>query len=169
MSVAVCWTWAVAPAESHCICSSEATRWSPSTSLCRLIIVASTGYKGQLVVRNGLEEQRFSRAYFPYDRVVVLGAHGSRSDIRDRIAATQRAHWRARSEAEDAGGFGASPSAFNRLILPKLQGVAPAILATATGLSPGYCALIRAGKRIPHPRHWAALQLAGLQAADRAR
>ena len=31
-------------------------------------------------------------------------------------------------------------------------------LATATGLSEVYCSLIRLGKRVPHPRHWAALR-----------
>ena len=30
-------------------------------------------------------------------------------------------------------------------------------LAKATGLSISYCALIRRGERVPHPRHWRAL------------
>lgn len=40
--------------------------------------------------------------------------------------------------------------------------IPPRQLAAATGRSPGYCTQIRDGKRTPHVRHWAALQLAGL-------
>jgi hypothetical protein len=32
--------------------------------------------------------------------------------------------------------------------------------------SPGYCALVRRDDRIPAPHHWAAFQLAGLQAVE---
>ncbi len=67
---------------------------------------------------------------------------------------------------DTAPGFGSQPSAFRRLVLPRIQGVASSTLARATGLSPGYRALIRDGKRIPHPRHWSAFQLVGLQAQD---
>ena len=45
-------------------------------------------------------------------------------------------------------------------IQPKLAGRTPSDLARATGLSPGYCAHVRDGRRVPHPRHWAAFQLA---------
>jgi CRISPR-associated endonuclease Cas1 len=102
-------------------------------------------------------------------RRTVDGHPSSRSDVRDRIAATQRKHWKARSDADEVSGFGASPSAFNRLILPKLRHVAPAEMATATHLSVGYCAQIRDGKRVPHARHWGTLQLVGLQAEEQAR
>jgi hypothetical protein len=99
------------------------------------------------------------------------GDHPSKhSSVREQIGSTQRVQWQARAQSgEAASGFGAQPSAFRRLVLPRVQGVASSTLARATGLSPGYCALIRDGKRVPHPRHSAALQLAGLQAADRAR
>jgi len=48
------------------------------------------------------------------------------------------------------------------LILPRLTGLSPRELTDATGLSPGYCASIRDGKRVPDVRHWAVFQLAGL-------
>jgi CRISPR-associated endonuclease Cas1 len=92
------------------------------------------------------------------------GTHPSRDPaVRDRISQAQRAQWIARKATESVSGFTGQPSEFRRLILPKLAGIQPAALARATGLSPGYCAEIRDGKRVPHPRHWVALQLAGLE------
>jgi CRISPR-associated protein Cas1 len=94
------------------------------------------------------------------------GEHPSaRPDVRARIAHSQRAQWSARREASP-GGFTGTHSEFRRLILPRLILAAPSDLARVTGLSAGYCAQIRNGKRMPHLRHWAALQLAGLQAMD---
>jgi hypothetical protein len=46
---------------------------------------------------------------------------------------------------------------FKREILPKLDAFALAELANATGLSLAACSRFRAGARIPHPSHWAAL------------
>jgi hypothetical protein len=47
---------------------------------------------------------------------------------------------------------------FTREILPGLRGLPIAQLVAATGLSDHYCSLIRLGKKVPHPRHWAALR-----------
>jgi hypothetical protein len=44
-------------------------------------------------------------------------------------------------------------------------GIESGTLAHATGLSAGYCAQIRDGKRVPHVRHWATMQLLGLTRA----
>jgi hypothetical protein len=65
-----------------------------------------------------------------------------------------------------SGGFTGRQSEFQRLILPRLAGIKPGMLASAAGLSPGYCAQVRDGKRVPHLRHWAAFQLAGLKKSD---
>jgi hypothetical protein len=97
----------------------------------------------------------------------ATGEHPSaRQDVRERIAASQRRRWAERRLSSDESGFGSSPSAFVRLVLPRIAGVSPRELAVATGLSRGYCTSIRDGKRVPHRRHWAALQLAGLQHRD---
>jgi hypothetical protein len=48
-------------------------------------------------------------------------------------------------------------SAFEREILPALQGVPLSQLQRATGLSLRYVSLIRRGERTPHPKHWHAL------------
>jgi predicted transcriptional regulator len=47
---------------------------------------------------------------------------------------------------------------FKRETLPGLQRFTLAALAETTGLSKGYCARIRKGEVVPHPRHWEALQ-----------
>jgi CRISPR-associated endonuclease Cas1 len=84
-----------------------------------------------------------------------------RADVRAKMADRQREHWQARKDSGEVGGWTGHPSEFRRLILPKLATVRPSDLARATGLSPGYCALIRDGKRVPHVRHWAALRMLG--------
>jgi hypothetical protein len=48
-------------------------------------------------------------------------------------------------------------SAFQRDILPLIQGVPRSQLQQATGLSLRYVSLIRRGVRTPHPRHWQVL------------
>jgi hypothetical protein len=50
------------------------------------------------------------------------------------------------------------PEIFRRDILPGLQHCSPQKMAEATGLSRPYCALIRQGTYVPHPRHWQALR-----------
>jgi CRISPR-associated endonuclease Cas1 len=90
----------------------------------------------------------------------------SRADVRARIGASQRVQWEQRISADHSDGFGYGTSGFVRLVLPRIAGVSPRELAETTGLSRGYCAAIRDGKRVPHRRHWAALQLAGLQHRD---
>jgi CRISPR-associated endonuclease Cas1 len=87
----------------------------------------------------------------------------SRSAVRESISARQREQWRNRSATPPAGGYTGRPSEFRRLILPHLTHARPVDLARATGLSRGYCAQIRSGKRVPHVRHWAELHLAGLR------
>jgi hypothetical protein len=52
-------------------------------------------------------------------------------------------------------------SAFQRDILPLIQGVPLSRLQQATGLSLRYVSLIRRGERRPHPRHWQALLFSG--------
>lgn len=101
------------------------------------------------------------------DRRRVSGDHpSSRVEVRQRIATSQRRRWQERLSSAEESGFGTAPSTFRRLVLPGIQGVSSSQLAQATGLSGGYCGLVRRGLRVPHPRHWAAFQLAGLQASD---
>ena len=49
-------------------------------------------------------------------------------------------------------------STFEREILPLIQNVPLSRLSKETGLSLRYVSQIRRGERVPHPRHWEALQ-----------
>jgi hypothetical protein len=46
---------------------------------------------------------------------------------------------------------------FKREILPNLDGFSLKEIASVTGLSLAACSRIRAGAKVPHPRHWEAL------------
>lgn len=50
------------------------------------------------------------------------------------------------------------PDTFVREILPGLKTVSVRAMAGATGLTRGYCSMIRRGLYVPHARHWAALR-----------
>jgi hypothetical protein len=60
-------------------------------------------------------------------------------------------------EWEDRYGKLVDLSAFQRDILPLIQGVPLSRLQRATGLSLRYISQIRRGEKTPHPRHWSAL------------
>jgi hypothetical protein len=47
---------------------------------------------------------------------------------------------------------------FPREIVPKLDGFSLKDIGKATGLSLAACSRIRAGAKVPHPRHWEALR-----------
>lgn len=80
-------------------------------------------------------------------------AHGGRAaQIR---GAKNSAHQRAVSAWV---GEKPDPEVFRTEILPRLRPCAIDELVEATGLSEHYCSLIRLGKRVPHPRHWASLR-----------
>jgi hypothetical protein len=81
-------------------------------------------------------------------------AHGG--DAARRRSETMRR--RQREAAVWVAGDPSDPERFAREILPAIQGIPLRRLAHATGLSLSYCALIRRGERMPHPRHWDALR-----------
>lgn len=56
------------------------------------------------------------------------------------------------------------PATFMRDILPRIQTLPLKALMSATGLTKGACSRMRAGKAVPHPRHWASLGLAVTEA-----
>lgn len=59
------------------------------------------------------------------------------------------------------------PVVFVEEILPSLQSVSVRVMAAATGLTIGYCSLVRRGSRTPHPMHGNNLRAAVLPAEDR--
>jgi hypothetical protein len=50
------------------------------------------------------------------------------------------------------------PSVFATEILPRLRELTASQIAAATGLYQHHAALIKRGRKTPHPRHWSALQ-----------
>jgi CRISPR-associated protein Cas1 len=62
------------------------------------------------------------------------------------------------SRAWDRDNERPDPSVFAGEILPHLADISLGDLQAATGLSLGYCSLIRRGLKTPHPRHWEALR-----------
>lgn len=81
-------------------------------------------------------------------------AHGGRAARRRGASIARRnqemADWDKKHDRPD-------PQLFSREILPLLRGIPLEQITEATGLSLRYCALIRRGLYVPHPRHWGAL------------
>lgn len=61
-------------------------------------------------------------------------------------------------EWERTNPGGADFHEFEQEIAPNLRSVSLSDLVRATGLSQPYCAMIRRGGRVPHPRHWRAIR-----------
>lgn len=52
------------------------------------------------------------------------------------------------------------PTVFVEEILPLIQPLSTLFLARVTGLSRTHCQAVRAGKHVPHPRHWESFRAA---------
>jgi hypothetical protein len=89
--------------------------------------------------------------------------HGAKAATRRAEANVNRK--REAREWDESHGRLVDLSAFQRDILPLIQGVPLSRLQQATGLSLRYVSLIRRGERTPHPRHWQAFT----EAADPSR
>lgn len=78
---------------------------------------------------------------------------GWRSLIRRQSAnKSAEADWRA------AHPEGADHRAYRREIMPRLRSVSVAAIHRSLGIARPQCSAIRAGRRIPHPRHWERLR-----------
>jgi len=78
--------------------------------------------------------------------------HGSTAAV--RRAETNITRKQQAREWDEQHGKLVDLSAFQRDILPIIQGVSLSQLQRTTGLSLRYVSLIRRGERTPHPRHW---------------
>ncbi len=79
-------------------------------------------------------------------------------DALEKASSSQRARNREAREYEIQAGQLPDRDVFVREILPDLQGLSLRAMAKATGLSSGYCSMVRRGLCVPHPRHWEALR-----------
>jgi hypothetical protein len=75
---------------------------------------------------------------------------------RARGEAISEGHRRNRNWADEHPGQ-RDEAWFKREIAPKLDAFTLKEIAIATGLSLAACSRIRAGAKVPHPRHWASL------------
>ncbi|MGB6412334.1 MAG: hypothetical protein WBF19_03220 [Candidatus Cybelea sp.] len=73
-----------------------------------------------------------------------------------RGEAISEGHRRNRSWAREHPGQ-RDEAWFRREIVPKLDGFSLKEIGKATGLSLAACSRIRAGAKVPHPRHWEGL------------
>lgn len=79
-------------------------------------------------------------------------AHGA--DAARKRGATAAAHLRENAAWDTGHDTEVDESEFRREIQPLIQRLSINAIARATGLSLRYCSLVRAGERVPHPRHW---------------
>lgn len=85
-------------------------------------------------------------------------AHGGAQA--DQRGARNREHHKAVAEWNQSNEV-ADPNTFTQEILPLLSEVPLSAMATATGLTKGYCSFIKRGIKTPHQRHWNKLRLLG--------
>ncbi len=79
-------------------------------------------------------------------------------DARAKQGRTNSANRAAEAEWDRLHPDTPDPSTFTTDILPLIQHVSNRALSRATGLSVTWCAAIKAGRAVPHPRHWEAMR-----------
>jgi hypothetical protein len=81
-----------------------------------------------------------------------------RPSVRHKIGEANARRSREAQEWQRAGGVVQSETVWMETILPGVRTHSLNELSRATGLSGTHCSRIRAGERIPHPRHWDAFR-----------
>ncbi len=90
-----------------------------------------------------------------------------RPNVRQKIGEANARRSREAQEWQRNGGVVLSQTVWMETILPGVRTHSLNELSRATGLSGTHCSRIRAGERIPHPRHWAAFWALGLGSQPR--
>jgi CRISPR-associated endonuclease Cas1 len=97
------------------------------------------------------------------------GRIAAQSDqAQSRRADTQRAHAAAKAawKSSDLPGW-LNEDVYHREIQPRLRAITLSVLASTLGISIPYAVDVRAGRRVPHPRHWQSLaRLVGISRED---
>jgi hypothetical protein len=91
-----------------------------------------------------------------FDQTGTRPTHTPEATIR-RQRSNQRQIWEQETWERDHHGEEQNPDRFRTEILSKLESVTLNRIAAVTGMSTSAASKIRAGRRIPHPRHWEAL------------
>ncbi len=84
-----------------------------------------------------------------------LNGSGALPEAQARRAHTQRLHAAAkRTWKKSEQPTWITEKEYLEQIQPRLAGVTLSVLSTTLGVSEPYAVDIRAGRRVPHPRHW---------------
>ena len=120
----------------------------------------ATTRRGQHCLKCGREISR--------EKLIELAKVGRKvarsEESRNKVAESQRRH-AAEKRAWNSAPKPAWPdeSTYLRGIQPRLISLTIACIASSLGVTEGYAADIRAGRRVPHPRHWRTLvELTGI-------
>ena len=80
------------------------------------------------------------------------------AEAQARRANTQRQHAAAKRNWKKSGHpAGLTEKEYIEQMQPRLAGVTLSVLSSTLGVFEPYAVAIRAGRRVPHPRHWKAL------------
>lgn len=107
-----------------------------------------------MVARGSLNERLMKAAKFGRIAAQSIKAQARRANTQRRHAAAKRT-WK-----KSGHPAGITEKEYLEQIQPRLAGVTLSVLSSTLGVSEPYAVDIRAGRRIPHPRHWQ--RLAGL-------
>ncbi len=145
---------------------------TPRPEPLRLVPIACAACGGPVVKRRrlhcdacipGMKVAQASKAVVAARRALAAQAAAGKdprkdSDVnRRRAAAISEAHRRNREWKRECGGL-RDEAWFRREVVPKLDRFSLGEIAAVTGLSLAACSRIRAGRRLPHPSHWEALE-----------
>lgn len=83
----------------------------------------------------------------------------SREATARRRSSNQKQQWDQATWEREHEGEEPDPERFKSEVLPGLASVTLSRIAEATGMSISAASKVRAGRRIPHPRHWRALEI----------
>lgn len=111
-----------------------------------------TGQELCATCRPGFERQLLDRIIERAEGATPTARRGRANGAGRQL---ERREWA--SQHGKVSNTAATQAAFARDVLPLLQGASLRELREATGLTGSYLALIRAGRKTPHPQHWTAL------------
>jgi CRISPR-associated endonuclease Cas1 len=129
----------------------EPNRGRPRGTLCPQCLALRRREVGALLASGSKEHARKHA-----ERTGENPAHTSVAEERRREANTRQRKAQAAWDREHAGEE-FDPEWYRMQILPRLADVSLTTIARATGMSDSSASKVRAGRRMPHPRHWEAL------------
>ncbi len=122
---------------------------SPKDDCPRGRVVGPIG--GELVARGSLNERLMKAAKFGRIAAQSIKAQARRANTQRRHAAAKRT-W---NKSEQPTWL--TEKEYLEQIQPRLAGITLSVLSSTLGVSEPYAVDIRAGRRVPHPRHWQTL------------